>query len=308
MTGVTIGHCLDESWAFACAGAGHRGISFGPRSVLSFPYQAYTTVSPRAWLHTHTFVFEHPIFAQKARVNVVKAAAHAQQRIPERRGRERDGRGPAEQSPCVVGDLQFHASEAERERLSAPAHSMTGCGQKLHSKEVCHIQWKDRIIRSWIDESAPERHIQPRGSDDSHGDHRPPSDLRHATQQGRRRTGKRLGDRTDPLLVSVRSGAPFSMPGMMDTVLNLGLNAASVHGLAAATDDDRFAWDAYRRFVQMYSSVVIGLPKEELEERLREMKKRRGVKDDTQVPAEGWRELVAEYKKYFKGKTGKEFP
>ncbi|HET6143262.1 MAG TPA: pyruvate, phosphate dikinase [Candidatus Acidoferrales bacterium] len=119
---------------------------------------------------------------------------------------------------------------------------------------------------------------------------------------------KKLGDAKDPLLVSVRSGSARSMPGMMETILNLGLNSKSVEGLAAKTKNDRFAWDAYRRFVQMYSSVVIGLPKEELEEKLREMKTRHGVKDDTQVPAEGWRELVASYKDYFKSKTGKEFP
>ena len=81
-----------------------------------------------------------------------------------------------------------------------------------------------------------------------------------------------------------------------------------MEGLARKTNNDRFAWDAYRRFVQMYSSVVIGLPKEELEEKLRAMKSKRNIKDDTQVPAEGWRELVASYKEYFKAKTGKAFP
>src|ERR1700693_2480975 len=121
-------------------------------------------------------------------------------------------------------------------------------------------------------------------------------------------TKKKLGDAKDPLLVSVRSGSARSMPGMMETILNLGLNSKSVEALARNTKNHRFAWDAYRRFVQMYSTVVIGLPKEELEEKLRGMKTRLGVKDDTQVPAEGWRELVAAYKDYFKSKTGKAFP
>jgi pyruvate, orthophosphate dikinase len=121
-------------------------------------------------------------------------------------------------------------------------------------------------------------------------------------------TGKRLGDSSDPLLVSVRSGSARSMPGMMETILNLGLNDKSVQGLAKATNNERFAYDAYRRFVQMYSSVVIGLPKEELEAKLRAMKTRLRVKDDTQVTAEGWRQLVGEYKSYFKEKTGREFP
>lgn len=121
-------------------------------------------------------------------------------------------------------------------------------------------------------------------------------------------TGKKLGDANDPLLVSVRSGSARSMPGMMETILNLGLNSRSVEGLAKVTGNERFAYDAFRRFVQMYSAVVIGLPKDELEERLRELKTRFKVKDDTQVPADGWRELVGEYKKYFRAKTGKDFP
>jgi pyruvate,orthophosphate dikinase len=121
-------------------------------------------------------------------------------------------------------------------------------------------------------------------------------------------TKKKLGDATDPLLVSVRSGSARSMPGMMETILNLGLNEQSVQGLAKATGNERFAWDAYRRLVQMYSSVVIGLPKEDLEARLRALKSKLGVKDDTQVTAQGWRDLVGEYKEYFKQKTGKDFP
>jgi pyruvate,orthophosphate dikinase len=121
-------------------------------------------------------------------------------------------------------------------------------------------------------------------------------------------TGKKLGDAKDPLLVSVRSGSARSMPGMMETILNLGLNDRAVQGLARATKNERFAYDAYRRFVQMYSSVVIGLPKEDLEHRLRAMKQSLGVKDDTEVSAEGWKKLVGEYKAYYKEKTGKAFP
>src|ERR1017187_5354929 len=143
-------------------------------------------------------------------------------------------------------------------------------------------------------------------------DHKYPQSL--ATEVNRnlsrleRATKKKLGDAMDPLLVSVRSGSARSMPGMMETILNLGLNSQSVQALARNTKNERFAWDAYRRFVQMYSTVVIGLSKEELEEKLRAMKTRCGVKDDTQVVAEGWRELVGEYKDHFKKKTGKDFP
>src|SRR5271170_3552265 len=121
-------------------------------------------------------------------------------------------------------------------------------------------------------------------------------------------TGKKLGDSKDPLLVSVRSGSARSMPAMMETILNLGLNDRAVQGLARATKNERFAYDAYRRFVQMYSSVVIGLSKEDLEHRLRALKQSLGVKDDTEVSAEGWKKLVGEYKAYYKEKTGKAFP
>src|SRR5437870_10440226 len=121
-------------------------------------------------------------------------------------------------------------------------------------------------------------------------------------------TQKKLGDATNPLLVSVRSGSARSMPGMMETILNLGLNDRSVAGLAAVTKNERFAYDAYRRFVQMYSTVVMGLSKEDLEHRLRAMKQRLGIKEDTAVPASGWKELVAEYQTYFREKSGKDFP
>jgi pyruvate,orthophosphate dikinase len=143
-------------------------------------------------------------------------------------------------------------------------------------------------------------------------DHKYPKSLRAEVKKSlarlERATKKKLGDAKDPLLVSVRSGSARSMPGMMETILNLGLNSRSVEALARNTKNERFAWDAYRRFVQMYSTVVIGLTKEDLEVKLRAMKSRRGVKDDTQVPADGWRELVGEYKQHFKKQTSKDFP
>src|SRR5947199_94620 len=96
------------------------------------------------------------------------------------------------------------------------------------------------------------------------------------------RAGKRLGDPGDPLLVSVRSGARESMPGMMDTVLNLGLNDESVIGLARRTENERFAWDSYRRFVQMFGNVCRGVPGERIEEAIKRRKSASGVKDDTE--------------------------
>jgi pyruvate, orthophosphate dikinase len=121
-------------------------------------------------------------------------------------------------------------------------------------------------------------------------------------------TSKKLGDPKNPLLVSVRSGSARSMPGMMETILNLGLNDRSVQGLGESTKNERFAWDAYRRFVQMYSTVVMGMPKEDLEHRLAAMKKKLGVKEDTAVSASGWKDLVKEYKSIFREKTGEAFP
>jgi pyruvate,orthophosphate dikinase len=108
--------------------------------------------------------------------------------------------------------------------------------------------------------------------------------------------GKRLGDDADPLLVSVRSGSPFSMPGMMDTVLNLGLNDVSIQGLIAQTDNPRFAWDSYRRFVQMFSKVVLDVEGLEFENAITAMKNVRGVENDTDLSAADLEELVAKFK------------
>jgi pyruvate,orthophosphate dikinase len=112
-------------------------------------------------------------------------------------------------------------------------------------------------------------------------------------------TGKRLGDPEDPLLVSVRSGARESMPGMLDTVLNLGLNDESVQGLAARTGNERFAWDSYRRFVQMYGNVVLDVPGERFEAAIKDAKERRGVKLDTELDAGALRELLEAFKGFY---------
>ncbi|MBA3897115.1 MAG: pyruvate, phosphate dikinase [Sphingomonadaceae bacterium] len=121
-------------------------------------------------------------------------------------------------------------------------------------------------------------------------------------------TGKRFGDPGDPLLVSVRSGARVSMPGMMDTVLNLGLNDATVEGLAKASGDARFAWDSYRRFIQMYADVVLGLDHGAFEEALEIAKEDKGFVLDTEMAAEDWRTLVADYLALVEAEGGKPFP
>ena len=128
------------------------------------------------------------------------------------------------------------------------------------------------------------------------------------------RMGKRLGDASDPLLVSVRSGAPFSMPGMMDTILNLGMNDQAVEAVAKRTGNPRFAWDSYRRFVQMYGDVVLGMKpvnKEDVdpfEAIIEEVKHAKGVKLDNELEVEDLKELVKKFKAAVKEQTGKDFP
>jgi pyruvate, orthophosphate dikinase len=122
------------------------------------------------------------------------------------------------------------------------------------------------------------------------------------------RAGKKLGDPNDPLLVSVRSGARLSMPGMMDTVLNLGLNDESVEGLARATGNPRFAWDSYRRFLQMFGNVVRGVPGDKLEDAIAEQKRKAGVTLDTELSVDDLKELVARFKALFREQTGEDFP
>src|SRR4051812_12184350 len=121
-------------------------------------------------------------------------------------------------------------------------------------------------------------------------------------------TGRRFGDSAAPLLVSVRSGARVSMPGMMDTVLNLGLNDATVQGLAATSGDDRFAWDSYRRFIQMYSDVVLGIEHHLFEDALEIVKEDNGFFTDVEMEAEHWQALVGEYKDIVAEALGRPFP
>ncbi|GBR11863.1 pyruvate, phosphate dikinase [Acetobacter oeni] len=120
--------------------------------------------------------------------------------------------------------------------------------------------------------------------------------------------GLTFGDANAPLLVSVRSGARVSMPGMMDTVLNLGLNDQTVEGLARSSGDERFAWDSYRRFIQMYGSVVMGVPHHRFEDLLEQAKRGLGVHDDTAIKATDWREIVQSYREIVQRETGTPFP
>jgi len=122
------------------------------------------------------------------------------------------------------------------------------------------------------------------------------------------KTGKKFADPENPLLVSVRSGAPVSMPGMMDTILNLGLNDETVKGLAKKSNNERFAYDSYRRFIQMFGNVVLGIPHEKFEEILDHYKKEQGAKLDSELTAETLKKVVEAYKELVKKETGKDFP
>jgi pyruvate,orthophosphate dikinase len=139
-----------------------------------------------------------------------------------------------------------------------------------------------------------------------------PSDLKHQVEEAlaeiERIIGAKFGDTTNPLLVSVRSGARASMPGMMDTVLNLGLNDETVEGLAKRSNDPRFAYDSYRRFIQMYSDVVLGVDHHHFEDILEEVKQDRDLRLDTDLSAEDWKGVVARYKEKVAHELGKPFP
>src|SRR4051794_2123206 len=131
-------------------------------------------------------------------------------------------------------------------------------------------------------------------------------DVLEAVKAVERETGKGFGDPKNPLLVSVRSGAKFSMPGMMDTVLNLGLNEETLNGLIALTGNERFGWDAYRRFIQMFGRIVLDVPGERFDDALDEVKERHGAKQDTDLDAAALREVVDAYLGIVREVTGRD--
>src|SRR5437667_5677768 len=154
------------------------------------------------------------------------------------------------------------------------------------STEVCNIYYKEKQkIPAAIDRDIAE----------------------HVTKL-EKAAGATLGSTDNPLLVSVRSGAKFSMPGMMDTILNLGLNDDAVEGLKRQTKNGRFAFDSYRRFIQMFGSVVLEIPKEAFEHEFESVKKERGAKIDTDLDEEALREVVVRYKKVGKAKAKSDLP
>src|ERR1700693_4783313 len=134
------------------------------------------------------------------------------------------------------------------------------------------------------------------------------SEMLEALKKLEGRMGQKLGDTSNPLLVSVRSGAKFSMPGMMDTILNLGLNDETVKSLAAKSNNPRFAYDCYRRFIQMYGNVVLEISKHDFDGVFDGQKKKAKANLDTELTAADLQEVIAGYKKLVQKKTGKPFP
>lgn len=132
--------------------------------------------------------------------------------------------------------------------------------------------------------------------------------VREAIQKVEKVMGSKFGDAENPLLLSVRSGARVSMPGMMDTVLNLGLNDTTIQGLIKRSDNPRFAYDSYRRFIQMYSSVVMGVDHDAFEHEIEQLKEAKGVELDTDLSADDWKGLVGKFKGIVKAQTNREFP
>ena len=195
--------------------------------------------------------------------------------------------------------LQDFADGSREERML-----LGGKGANL--AEMTHVLGPDRVpagftitTRACIAYLAQEPHAFPDGLDEQVG---------AAISRLEAGAGRQLGAADHPLLVSVRSGSPESMPGMMDTVLNLGLNDASVEGLAARTGNERFAWDSYRRLVQMYANVVRGVSSEVLEDAIAELKARHGAELDTDLDAAALRELTARFQAIFREHTGEDFP
>ncbi|MDP8905876.1 MAG: pyruvate, phosphate dikinase [Chloroflexota bacterium] len=133
-------------------------------------------------------------------------------------------------------------------------------------------------------------------------------DVLEAVNEIERETGKAFGDQRNPLLVSVRSGAKFSMPGMMDTVLNLGLNEETLHGLIALTGNERFGWDAYRRFIQMFGRIVMGVDGHRFDEAWEKAKEERGAKEDTDLDADALRAVARRFREIVREDTGRQFP
>src|SRR3954464_13935541 len=178
-------------------------------------------------------------------------------------------------------------------------------GKGANVAEMTRVLGADRVPAGFTITTAACVEYMKAGQEEPDGMAEQVSDSLERLQE---HTGKRLGDDEDPLLVSVRSGARESMPGMLDTVLNLGINDTSVEGLAKATENERFAWDSYRRFVQMFGNVSRGIDGEAFEAAIAEVKKDRGVEEDTELDVDALKELVDRFKAIYREHTDDDFP
>src|SRR3954467_4502291 len=178
-------------------------------------------------------------------------------------------------------------------------------GKGANVGEMTRVLGADRVPAGFTITTAACVEYMRAGREEPHGMAEQVADALERLQE---HTGKQLGDDEDPLLVSVRSGARESMPGMLDTVLNLGMNDTSVQGLAKTTENERFAWDSYRRFVQMFGNVSHGIDGEAFEQAITEVKESKGVEQDTELDTDALKELVDKFKALYKEHTDEDFP
>src|SRR5436305_9660977 len=178
-------------------------------------------------------------------------------------------------------------------------------GKGANVAEMTRVLGADRVPAGFTITTAACVEYMRAGQDEPEGMAEQVADALKRLEQ---HSGKRLGDSSDPLLVSVRSGAGESVPGMLDTVLNLGLNDDSVAGLAHATDNERFAWDSYRRFVQMFGNVSRGIPGDKFESAIQRAKDDRGASQDTELDVDALRELTDAFKAIYRDQAGEGFP
>ncbi|MEA2365549.1 MAG: pyruvate, orthophosphate dikinase, partial [Thermoleophilaceae bacterium] len=198
-------------------------------------------------------------------------------------------------SPPVADKLVYDFTEGSRDM-----RDLLG-GKGANVAEKTRVLGAERVPAGFtITTEACVRHMR--------GEEPPTEEIRAALTRLEEQAGRTLGQAGDPLLVSVRSGARESMPGMLDTVLNLGLNDESVEGLANTTGNERFAWDSYRRFVQMFGNVCRGIRGERYEDLIAEEKKDAGVKDDVELDTDRLRKLTGRFKELFEEETGEPFP
>jgi pyruvate,orthophosphate dikinase len=223
-----------------------------------------------------------------------RKSATANRRRPKAQGRTRPSKGPGRKYVYFFGNGKADGDRTMKDLLGGKGSGlaeMTNAGLPVPpgftiSTEACTLYYQQKRKTPGVVDAQMVENLR----------------------KLERATGAVLGDAENPLLVSVRSGAKFSMPGMMDTILNLGMNDRTVDAIKARTGNGRFAWDSYRRFIQMFGNVVLEIPKDVLEHEFEAVKKESGAKVDTDLNEQNLVEVVKRYKKVVREKTGKDFP